>query len=583
LRELSDEFVNLVVTSPPYWGLRDYGVEGQIGLELDFRDYVRELVGVFHELRRVLRRDGSFYLNLGDTYSASGGAGGQYKKWHAKNRLEGFKKFGGHRDRVISPKCLLGIPWRVAIALIDDGWILRNDIVWHKPNAMPSSVKDRLTNTWEHLFHFVKSKKYYYNLDAIRVPRRTVSLERIKFVKNKEHFNGNQHRSDIRGKDQNSSQEFENVDKEDLNPKGKGPNDIEMDGVTFTRNVGKITEHEIDKARSQPSLRIKRWIYKANPLGCNPGDFWSITTKPFSGSKLLADYVGENGKPYKASPDCPIHGHLAIARSLRKEPCGEQPVPSLNRIVGNESHPVAKHTSELIAKSRHDTQDALPSTKDSQNQHNVQKQKHHDKPLNKTLLSLSHASSNVHDEKLSHTNHTPNQFVPQTDNSDYSLPAYTQTANEHNKENHRKPSQNEQHDNAYAKTPSHKLHTSQEPVDAEHRHDISENNISVESVANEKEKNPSGGNVDHSLNIETPCPKKCTCSVIKVDHFAVYPEELCVMPILSSSRPGDLVLDPFIGSGTTAVVAKKLGRSFLGCDINPEYVKMAIERILNMR
>jgi site-specific DNA-methyltransferase (adenine-specific) len=133
------------MTSPPYWALRDYGTKGQLGLEADFRDYVFKLLEVFDELKRVLKKTGSFYLNIGDTYSRGG---------------------------IIPAKCMIGIPWRVALALIDRDWILRNDICWNRPNSMPASVKDRLSNTYEHIFHFVKSKKYYYNLDAIRVPHK---------------------------------------------------------------------------------------------------------------------------------------------------------------------------------------------------------------------------------------------------------------------------------------------------------------------------------------------------------------------------------------------------------------------------
>lgn len=394
MKSLPDDSVNLVVTSPPYWGLRDYGVGGQIGLEPDFRVYVRKLVEIFHEVKRVLKSDGSFYLNLGDTYSAGGGAGGQYRKWCSKNRIDGFKKFDGHKDRKISAKCLLGIPWRVTLSLIDDGWLLRNAIIWHKPNAIPSSVKDRLTNTYEHVFHFVKNRKYYYNLDAIRVPHKYVTVERVKkYIENKEHHDPSKHKTDPRGMNQPPSKVLENSAKKGLNPLGKNPGDVlttvqdftrpktnlvmktggmlpppnlhkenpermwnpkgknpgdslSIDGVSFTRKVGKITKHEIEKARNQPSKRILRWIYKPNPLGCNPGDFLVISTRGFKGA-----------------------------------------------------------------------------------------------------------------------------------------------------------------------------------------------------------------------------------------HFAVYPEELLRRPILSSSRISDVVFDPFIGSGTTSVVAKKLGRHFLGCDINPDYVKMARRRV----
>jgi len=160
-----------VVTSPPYWNLRDYGTEGQLGLEPTYEDYVQHIVEVCRELWRVLTKDGSFYLNLGDTYA--GNKLGKTDKKVAEYVKDSQKNLVKTRPANISAKCLIGIPWRVALALIDDGWILRNDVIWHKPNCMPSSVKDRLTNTYEHIFHFVKSRKYYYNLDAIRQPHKS--------------------------------------------------------------------------------------------------------------------------------------------------------------------------------------------------------------------------------------------------------------------------------------------------------------------------------------------------------------------------------------------------------------------------
>jgi site-specific DNA-methyltransferase (cytosine-N4-specific) len=171
------------MTSPPYWALRDYGIKEQVGLEPDFREYVSKLLKIFDELKRVLKRAGSLYLNMGDTYSGGGSHSklGGVETW---GKLCGMKD--GFPDKSpqasitnhIPAKSMIGIPWRVALALIDKGWILRNDIIWHKPNSMPSSVKDRLSNTYEHIFHFVKSKKYYYNLDAIRVPQiRTQAIQ----------------------------------------------------------------------------------------------------------------------------------------------------------------------------------------------------------------------------------------------------------------------------------------------------------------------------------------------------------------------------------------------------------------------
>lgn len=160
--------VDCIVTSPPYFGLRDYGVDGQLGVEPTPAEFVEALTAVFHEARRVLTDDGTLWMNLGDSYSA-GGQGG-----NRGGRLGG----GAHADMVpkptrvpgFAPKNLLGIPWRAAFALQDDGWILRNEIIWHKPNAMPESVTDRLSGRHEHLFLFSKSERYWFDLDPIREP-----------------------------------------------------------------------------------------------------------------------------------------------------------------------------------------------------------------------------------------------------------------------------------------------------------------------------------------------------------------------------------------------------------------------------
>ena len=178
LRGLGSESVDCIVTSPPYYGLRDYGVEGQIGAEPAPAAFVAALIEVFHEARRVLAHNGTFWLNLGDSYSAPAGQG----NGGSSSTLEGGGRPSGRRDRVIIPsprraqfdrpaKNLLGIPWRVAFALQDDGWTLRNDIIWAKPNAMPESVTDRLSNRHEHLFMFSKSRRYWFDLDAIREDR----------------------------------------------------------------------------------------------------------------------------------------------------------------------------------------------------------------------------------------------------------------------------------------------------------------------------------------------------------------------------------------------------------------------------
>ncbi len=165
LRLLPGRCVQCVVTSPPYWGLRDYGIEGQIGLEPTPEAYVERLVEVFREVRRVLRDDGTLWLNLGDSYSGSGGAGGDYGPGGLR---EGQPKYPGRRLAALKPKNLVGIPWRVAFALQADGWTLRSDIIWHKPNPMPESVRDRPTKSHEYVFLLTKQPRYFYDADAVR-------------------------------------------------------------------------------------------------------------------------------------------------------------------------------------------------------------------------------------------------------------------------------------------------------------------------------------------------------------------------------------------------------------------------------
>jgi DNA modification methylase len=164
LPTLEPKSIQCCVTSPPYYGLRDYGCAGQIGLEPTPDAYVEKLVAVFREVRRVLKDDGTLWLNLGDSYNGSGGAGGDYNDGGLK---EGQPKYPGRNIHALKPKDLIGIPWRVAFASQADGWYLRQDIIWAKPNPMPESVTDRCTKSHEYIFLLTKSARYYYNNEAI--------------------------------------------------------------------------------------------------------------------------------------------------------------------------------------------------------------------------------------------------------------------------------------------------------------------------------------------------------------------------------------------------------------------------------
>jgi DNA modification methylase len=177
LRDLPDESVHCVVTSPPYWGLRDYGHAGQIGLELTLSDHIAALVEVFGEVRRVLRADGTAWVNYGDAYAGSWGAQSRGEPPGELSSLSGGQVYaapkGTHTGSVkrtpgLKPKDLMGLPWRLAFALQEAGWWLRQDIIWHKPNPMPESIQDRCTKAHEYVFLFAKSERYYYDIEAIK-------------------------------------------------------------------------------------------------------------------------------------------------------------------------------------------------------------------------------------------------------------------------------------------------------------------------------------------------------------------------------------------------------------------------------
>jgi len=176
LKKLKRESINCCVTSPPYWALRDYGVEGQLGLEPTFEEYITKLCDIFDEVKRVLKKTGTCWVNIGDTYmgnssySENGRQGYEQKtgminkeKWiDPKYKAAGTSRLREHVKQTLKSKSLVGIPFRFALEMIKRGWILRNTIIWHKPNCMPSSVKDRFTVDFECVFFFVRSKKYYF-------------------------------------------------------------------------------------------------------------------------------------------------------------------------------------------------------------------------------------------------------------------------------------------------------------------------------------------------------------------------------------------------------------------------------------
>lgn len=164
LRTLPSESVHTCVTSPPYYNLRDYGIAGQIGNETSVEEYLQKLVRVFREVRRVLREDGTLWVNMGDSYATRSG------KQPPTNTRNSYGHTEKRTPQGYKYKDLIGVPWQLAFALREDGWYLRQDIVWYKTNAMPESVKDRCTKSHEYIFLLSKSERYYFNAAAIREP-----------------------------------------------------------------------------------------------------------------------------------------------------------------------------------------------------------------------------------------------------------------------------------------------------------------------------------------------------------------------------------------------------------------------------
>lgn len=170
LREMADESVQCCITSPPYFGLRDYGMDGQVGLEATPEAFVARLVDVFREVRRVLRADGTLWVNMGDSYLSGRGNPGPNSDDGKNVARRGWTRPQDWPIAGYKPKDLIGVPWMLAFALRGDGWYLRSDIIWAKPNPMPESVTDRPTSAHEHVFLLAKRPRYFYDADAIREP-----------------------------------------------------------------------------------------------------------------------------------------------------------------------------------------------------------------------------------------------------------------------------------------------------------------------------------------------------------------------------------------------------------------------------
>jgi len=307
LRALPDGVAQTCVTSPPYFGLRDYGVDGQIGLEATPDEFVAAMVEVFREVRRVLREDGTLWLNLGDSYATDSKWGGS-TGGKAAAGLHGGGGGGRNKTRVGLPdKNLIGIPWRVAFALQADGWYLRQDIIWAKPNPMPESVRDRCTKAHEYVFLLSKGPRYYFDADAIAEGLQTDPRERYE-QRARVTGRGAQGASAARGGDRDKSGGFP-PRKRGVPPRHDGLESSDQSGLDQVERGGRRNKRSVWTVATQPFKEahfatyppelIEPCILAGAPLG-------GLVLDPFGGAGttgLVADRLGRDALLIELNPE----------------------------------------------------------------------------------------------------------------------------------------------------------------------------------------------------------------------------------------------------------------------------------------
>jgi len=538
LKTFPGQSIDFVMTSPPYYGLRDYANEftslvwggeekcehqwkeeehkfhsgtsagekqltnrgtfhtdfsshsrfcalcgawkGQLGLEPTWQMYVQHISLICTEIKRVLRKSGSFYLVMGDTFAGSRCGDPKHTseslaKGQQYIRQEGYLQID---KKGLPPKCLMGIPWRVAFAVIEKGWILRNAIIWHKPNAMPSSVKDRLAQTYEYIFHLVKSNRYYYNLDAVREQHQTSSFNRLRYP--------------------TSCPKADEVLK---NPHWR------QTGINAWR---------------PPKIVL-------NPLGKNPGD--TVATEPSKGSSFnlrLRDAIrGKAG----------VSAFEEVGfRKGEKERLG---YATKYKDQGN------GQTLQGLPRGQTQFQERLDS-------HTVAKELFPNDPQ-KQQEYINY----VHDHGTNPMGKNPGDVLtvqPEGHGHDRWAGQRGEGLRPWNERFHPK-----------GKNPGDVLR-----IGVHHGSSVTTGRAAY--YQNQK--------VESALEGKNPGDFwSIMAKGFKGHHYAVYPERICVRPMLAACPSDGIVLDPMAGSGTTLIVAKKLGRKWIGIELNPDFIEIIKRRL----
>ena len=502
---LVDGCVQCVVTSPPYFGLRDYGVSGQIGLEPTPDAYVAALVGVFREVRRVLKDDGVCWLNLGDSYSAKPCADGSDFRDGLANR--GSRHSGG-LVATLKPKDLLGIPWRVAFALQADGWYLRSDIIWSKPNPMPESVTDRPTKAHEYLLLLSKQASYYYDAAAIAEPVSAAMLQEME-------------------------QGYDGLGLKDYEAAGvQNPSSVKARIIAGARRKADVLNNGRSQQATNPESERRDQVgtFNNNPrlrpnLIRNRRSVWTIPTMPFNGWSKTSRWVrvswdeSDGDTTRTTSPDCPVHGDRAVQAA--KVLCGERADDSLTHSVRTDGGHVSSLLLDSVPILQRPDDYCADGTTDSSGQSH----------------ELLATARNNRTRRTGRAPVTTSPCMPSVESPDGTGDT---------------------------------LATQPLSGAGSRRHESSTLDPVGQDVA--------------ALAETLGCTVgMCSCLYYRTitentSHFATMPEALVEPCILAGSRPGDLVLDPFVGSGTVGAVAERFGRRWVGTDLNPAYHVLAKKR-----
>jgi DNA modification methylase len=496
LRSLPDASVQCCVTSPPYWGLRDYGVVGQIGLERTPEAYVARLVEVFREVWRVLKDDGTLWLNLGDSYATNGGhadAGVVERRARigaGERPGEVMREVRNRPTGGLKPKDLVGIPWSVAFALRADGWYLRSDIIWAKPAPMPESVTDRPTRSHEYIFLLSKSERYCYDHEAIQ--ERSVS-------------------GDPR--------------------KPYAPGQVDARGDGHARNGGAVrpsVKRGGFNGKTEALAADGRNAFRAIEEWRNKRDVWSVNSEPNSWTETAHRVRVEvdapcDGSESITSPDCPLHGDYSALVSNASYGGRGAGQLSGNGHIANGPEPIRQVDCEQSVPPRVGCYERQSS--DWQG-----------RPCEPSATVHNNQSRRMAPAPLTNSPCTP--FEETSSRIECRLASLSDLGSDDR---------------------------------------IAESSTAVDFVLDAQDSDP-------SEQTRSRIAHRCTCKhyitrTEKTAHFAVFPEALIEPCVKAGCPAGGTVLDPFAGSGTTGVVAKRFGCQAVLIELSADYCAIASKRL----